>query len=337
MIMLMQGFNIGHVCLDNPLVLAPLAGITNLPFRMITKPFGPAMVVTEMVSAVGLVYRGAKTMKLMTSDPAEHPLAVQIFGRDPDSMAQGAVIAQEAGADLIDINMGCPARKVVRGGSGAGLLKDFGLIEQILKKTRQAVRIPLTVKTRAGWRPGEGEILDLAPVLMDCGVDAVTLHPRYGIQGFSGRADWDIVARFAERFNGPVIGNGDITTPKEAVERLGSHGVAGVMLGRAALGNPWIFRHILDMLQERSPRMPSLDERHRTALRHAGMLKDHVGPDHATLMLRSILMWYTKGLPDSTAFRRSINQIKDFTLLNAMTRDYFERLSMGERLLAVGE
>ena len=318
--------NIGAVRLANPLVLAPLAGVTNLPFRLIAKEHGVGLTVTEMVSAVGLTHRGAKTMKLMDTSPMERPLSVQLFGRDPDSMAEGAIIAQEAGADIIDVNMGCPARKVVRHGSGAALLMDFELIAAILKRMRAVVRVPLTVKTRAGWKPGEGEILDLVPILVDCGVDAVTLHPRFGLQRFGGRADWDLISRLVERFPGPVIGNGDIVRPEEAVERLQNSGCTAVMIGRGALGNPWIFSRTLELLKGGTTVEPGFEERLRTGLGHARLLRDYVGPQRATYMLRSILMWYTKGLPDSAAFRRSINQIKDYELLEEMIESYFASL-----------
>ena len=288
------------------------------------------MVVTEMVSAIGLTQGAAKTMKLLRSSPGERPLSVQIFGRDPDWMARGAAAAEEMGADIIDINMGCPARKVIRHGSGAALLKDFRLIESILKRVRRVVRGPLTVKTRAGWRPGEGGVLDLAPILADCGVDAVTLHGRFGIQGFGGRADWEIIARLVECFPGPVIGNGDVTRPEDVPAMLASTGCAGVMIGRAALGNPWIFRQALALLDGRPAAPPDLDARLLAAGSHARMLAELVGYDSAVYKLRSVLMWYTKGLDGSSAFRRTINQIRDFDLLMRMLEEYFRSLASGD-------
>ena len=321
---------IGGLRLDNPLVLAPMAGITNLPFRILAKEQGPALTVTEMVSAMGLCQRGPKTMKLMASDPIERPLSVQLFGKDPEYLGRAAVLAVEAGADIIDLNLGCPARKVVRHGSGAALLKDFEKIERLLLAVRRAVEVPFTVKTRAGWCQGQGEVLDLAPILAHCGVDAVTLHPRFGVQRFGGKADWDLIARLVERFPGPVIGNGDVTRPQHALTLLKSTGCAGVMIGRGAMGNPWIFRQTLDLLQGREPREPSLKERLDTAARHSRMMRDHVGRPHVVYMLRSVLMWYTKGLPDSAAFRRSINQIKEFDVLMASLEAYFQGLAERE-------
>ncbi|MBW2091935.1 MAG: tRNA-dihydrouridine synthase family protein, partial [Deltaproteobacteria bacterium] len=196
--MSIRGFTLGNLRLDNPLVLAPLSGVTNLPFRLLAKRHGAALVVTEMISGAGLCQGSVKTVRLMDSEPEERPLVVQLFGARPGWLARAAELVQEAGADVIDINMGCPVRKVVRHGAGAALLKDFNLIKDILTQVRRVVTIPLTVKTRIGWKPGVGEIDDLAPILADCGVDGVTLHGRWAIQKYSGKADWSKIARLVE-------------------------------------------------------------------------------------------------------------------------------------------
>jgi tRNA-dihydrouridine synthase B len=322
-----RAFTIGKVQLDNPLLLAPLAGISNLPFRLIAKEHGAALTVTEMVSAMGLSHHGRKTMSLMASVTKERPLAVQIFGHEPESLARAAVVAVEGGADIVDFNMGCPARKVVRSGSGSALLKDFGKVNAILKAIRKAIDAPFTVKTRLGWSPGEGSVFDLVPILHDCGVDAVTIHGRYAVQGFSGQADWTAIARLVTRFDGPVIGNGDVTTPEDARKMLLETGAAGVMIGRGAMGNPWLFSRTLNLLDDLPAVPPDLSERRAVAERHARMLSDHVGPEHATRMLRSILMWYTKGLPNSAAFRRTINHTNDFDELIDRITGYFISLN----------
>ena len=311
--------------------MAPLAGITNLPFRLVAKEHGAALTVTEMVSAAGLCHGAVKTRNLMASSPEEQPLAVQIFGKDPERMARAAEVAVEAGADIIDINMGCPARKVIRHGSGAALLKDFQLAERILRAVRRVLKAPLTVKTRAGWCPGEGEIQDLVPILINEGVDAVTLHPRWAVQGFGGSADWDLLPRLVELFPGPVIGNGDITRPQHVLTRLKSSGCAGIMIGRGALGNPWLFQQTLSLLQGGPLVMPDVETRRRVTEQHAVMLMEHVGLPTATFMLRSVLMWYTKGLPGSSQFRRSINQIKEFEPLMERVDEYFTFLAEAEK------
>jgi nifR3 family TIM-barrel protein len=308
-----------------------LAGISNLPFRMVAKEHGAALTVTEMVSAAGLCHGAAKTMNLMASSPLEKPFSVQIFGKDPERMARAAEVAVDAGADIVDINMGCPARKVVRHGSGAALLKDFRLIERILRAVRRVLRAPLTVKTRAGWSPGEGEIHELAPILINEGVDAVTLHPRWAVQGFGGKADWDLLPRLAEVFPGPVIGNGDITRPQHVLTRLKSTGCAGIMIGRGALGNPWLFQQALSLLRGGPLVQPDVETRQRIAENHAVRLKEHVGLPTAIYMLRSVLMWYTKGLPESAQFRRSINQIKEFEELIDRLGGYFTFLAQVEQ------
>jgi tRNA-dihydrouridine synthase B len=317
------GFNIGSVRLKNPLILAPLAGVTNLPFRLAAKRQGAALTVTEMVSGMGLSMGGEKTRRLMATTPEEKPFCVQLFGKNPDALARGAEIAQEAGADIIDLNLGCPARKVVRHGSGAALLRDFPLVERILNKLRPACKTPLTVKTRIGWKPGEGEVTDLVPILRDNGVDAVTVHGRYAVERFGGSANWDQIARVVEKFPGPVIGNGDITRPAHVLTRLKESGCAGVMIGRGALGNPWIFSQTLDLLHGRPMEPVSLTERFSTAEHHARMLGRHVGEGKAVFMLRSVLMWYTKGLPESASFRQSINRERNFETLLAQLEEYF--------------
>lgn len=247
-------------------------------------------------------------------------------------MAQAAALVQEAGADVIDINMGCSVRKLVRHGAGAALLKDFGLIKEILTQVRQAVTLPLTVKTRIGWKPGVDEIFDLVSILADCGVDGITLHGRWAVQGFSGKADWSKIARLVELFPGPVIGNGDVTSPDQVVRMLSQTGCAGVMIGRAALGNPWIFRQSLARLENRPMMEPDLKTRFRTAREHAGMLRDHFGLPKAVFMLRTILMWYTRGLRNSAAFRDRINQVKDFEELMNILDEYFVELEAGQKM-----
>jgi nifR3 family TIM-barrel protein len=318
--------HIGSVLVDPPLIMAPMAGITNLPFRLAARRHGAGMAATEMVSAKGLLLDSGRTRRMLDTDAAEAPLMVQLFGTEPEVLADAAVEVQEAGASVVDLNVGCPAKKVVRKGAGAALLKDFKLLERILIAMRRAVHVPFTVKTRLGWRPGEGEIEALVPILEGAGVDAVTLHGRFARQGFSGRADWDRIGWLADRFGGPVIGNGDVTSPRLAKTLMDQTGCRGVMIGRAALGNPWIFGQAAEVLAGRVPVEPDPSERLETALAHARSLFDHVGPRLAPFMLRSVLMWYTKGLPESTAFRRSINKVGDYAEIEARMIDYFKGL-----------
>lgn len=329
---------IGGVGLANPFVLAPLAGISNWPFRRLAKQYGASLTVTEMVSAVALSYRGKATVKLLHTDPAfERPFAVQLFGKDPERFALGARVARELGADLIDLNMGCPARKVIRSGSGAALLKDFQLIRQIVRHTVQAVDIPVMVKTRPGFTKNGPSIFELWPILVEEGVAAITLHPRYADAPFSGEADWEIVGRLAEACPVPVIGSGDLTTAEGAVQKLRDYKPAAVMIGRGAKGQPWLFRECLALWQGASPVSVSARERFETAVSHARGLGRLIGPTRAPFLLRSVLMWYTKGLDGAAEFRRRLCQETDLEKQIALLAELFgqERCSdqiFGENL-----
>jgi len=254
---------IGHLCLNNFVIMAPMAGITNLPFRLMVKKLGAGLVTTEMVSAMGLTLGKKKTYEYIKSDPREKPLAVQIFGSSPDVMASAAQTVVNAGADLLDINMGCPVKKVVKTGAGASLLRDRRSVSEIVSAVRRVCPVPLTVKIRAGWSPEEPAACELALVLEDCGVDAITVHPRFATQGYSVHADWPLIGLVKNRVKIPVIGNGDIFEPSQALEMMRQTGCDGVMVGRGAIGNPWIFRQILHLTQGLPvPRPPT----RRTAL-----------------------------------------------------------------------
>ncbi|HKI50028.1 MAG TPA: tRNA-dihydrouridine synthase family protein, partial [Desulfobacteria bacterium] len=209
---------IGTLTLKNRLIMAPMAGITNPPFRRIAKRLGAGLVVTEMVSAMGLSRNHEKTLRYLKSDPEEKPLSVQIFGADPQIMAMAAEMAIERGADMVDINMGCPARKVIKNGSGGGLLRNPAAVEKMVTAVRKACTVPLTVKIRAGWSAGETNYSEIAGIIEDCGADAVTVHPRFVKQGFSGHADWRIIGQIKEKLSIPVIGNGDVFKPELALQ-----------------------------------------------------------------------------------------------------------------------
>lgn len=317
---------IGNVVLENPLIMAPMAGLTNLPLRLMARRHGAAMVVTEMISAAGLSRNDPKTLTYLHSSPEERPLAVQIFGSDPAAMAESARIAESMGADMVDVNMGCPARKVLRGGAGGGLLREPELARDILLAVRRAITIPLTVKIRAGWSPAQPIARYLAKMAEEAGVDAVTLHPRYVTQKFTGQAQWDIIARVKESVAIPVIGNGDITTPDLALRIQKETGCDGIMIGRAAVGNPWLFREILDKSAGREVRRPSLAERKAVILEHFHLLCEWVGELRAARIMRGLLVKYTRGLPNSTHFRKQFTSIRDRQTMTSTVTDYFEAL-----------
>ncbi len=314
---------IGTIRLKSPFIMAPMAGVTNLPFRLIAKRLGAAMVTTEMVSAVGLTLKNEKTLAYLETRAEERPLAVQLFGAAPESMAEAAGMAVEAGADLIDINLGCPVRKLAKTGAGAALLDRPDQVARIAEAVRRASPLPLTAKMRAGWCPERPAAEHTARVLEDCGADGLTVHPRFATQGYSGRADWGLIGRVKEAVRIPVVGSGDVFRPEDAVRMLRDTGCDGVMIARGALGNPWIFRQILDLTEGRSPRPPELSERRAVILEHYGLLAETMGEARAPYMMRGLLLAYTKGLPHSTWFRGRITRMRDKESLLSLLDEYF--------------
>lgn len=325
--------HIGDLKLENRLIMAPLSGISNLPFRMIAKRLGAGLVTTEMISAMGIARRQEKTFRYLKSDPEERPLSVQIFGADAQVMAEACRIVVDAGADLVDINMGCPARKVLKTGAGGALLRSPDRVRDIVSAVRAVCPVPLTVKTRAGWSPDEPVACDLVRIVEDCGADAITIHPRFVTQRFSGRADWDIISQVKARAGIPVIGNGDICSASCAMDMERQTGCDGVMIGRGAMGNPWIFSQILDMDKGLVPRPPELSERWEIILSHFSLLMDFLGEERAARIMRGLLLWYTKGLPRSSRFRAAFTGIHDMDSMMAATGAYFSFLtgSIGTR------
>lgn len=317
---------IGSLKLENWLVMAPMAGITNLPFRLLVKKFGAGLVTTEMISALGLTLGQKKTFQYLKSHPDERPLAVQIFGERPEAMAVASEIAVEAGAQIVDINMGCPAKKVVKTGSGGALLRSPQKAKEIVSAVRRACPVPLTVKMRAGWSPDQPAIFQMARVMEDCGADAITVHPRFVTQGFSGHADWTIIAQVKEQLRIPVIGNGDIFNSSLAFKMRGQTGCDGVMLGRGAVGTPWIFKQILDSENGLGVYEPHLDERRAFIMEHFHLLSLLRGEQSAARVMRGLLLWYTKGLPHSSLFRGALTSIKDNDTLITALDHYFSRL-----------
>jgi tRNA-dihydrouridine synthase B len=329
-------FHIGTLKLENDLIMAPLAGITNLPFRRIIKKLGPGLVTTEMVSAMGLVMGKNKTLRYLKSHPDEKPLAVQIFGSRPEAMAGAAEISVEAGADIVDINMGCPARKVVKNGSGGALLCNLHTIGEIISSVRKVCSVPLTVKIRTGWSPTHASAQEIALLAEDCGADAVTLHPRFVTQGFSGCADWTIIAKVKEALKIPVIGNGDVTNPLLALKMKEQTGCDGIMIGRAAVGNPWIFKQILALENGLSVQPPSLDDRRALILEHFNYLSMEIGENRAAKNMRGLLLSYTKGLPNSRHFRSTFTSINDIDTLISALDEYFSALEAHSSLEDTG-
>jgi nifR3 family TIM-barrel protein len=300
---------IGSVKLANKTILAPLAGITNLPFRLLAKEAGCALVCSEMISAHGLVNRSKRTRQMLDSRPEEKPLSVQIFGSQPDIMAEAARFVEFSGADIIDINFGCSVRKIIKTGSGVALMKAPQAAEAVIKAVRKAVRIPLTIKLRTGWNPTGNQAFEISKIAEFCGVDAITIHPRTASQGFSGQCDWTIIAELKNRVNVPVIGNGDIFCADDALAMVEQTRCDAVMIGRMAIGNPWIFSHVLARLQGETEPEADLQSRFEIMTRYMQESVKYFGEEIACRMMRSRLCWFAKGLRNSSQFRKSINQI----------------------------
>ncbi|MBN1627411.1 MAG: tRNA dihydrouridine synthase DusB [Deltaproteobacteria bacterium] len=319
---------IGNIELKNRLMLAPMAGVTSLPFRMMARGMGADLVFSEMVSAMGLTLNSAKTLVLLKSHPSERPFAVQLFGSRPDAMARAACISAEAGADIIDINMGCPVKKVTKTGAGAFLMRDTNNAQEIVKAVRLSCRLPLTVKIRAGWSADRMNACEMARMMEDCGVDAISVHPRFATQGYSGKADWGLITRVKQEVSIPVIGNGDINSPSDALRMEKETGCDGLMIGRAAVRNPWIFRQILQLEKGLPVHEPDLSERRSLIMEHYNFLTDVMEEHRAALRMRGLLLSYTKGLPGSGRFRDRFTKIKDVRSLMESMDDYFS--SLGE-------
>jgi nifR3 family TIM-barrel protein len=301
--------NIGSVKLENKTILAPLAGITNLPFRLIAKEAGCALVCSEMVSAHGLVNGSYRTQQLLDSQPEEKPLSVQIFGSQPEVMAEAACLVESSGADVIDINFGCAVRKITKTGAGVALMRRPDTAAAVIRAVRQSVRIPLTIKLRSGWDPTGHQAFEISKIAESCGVDAIAIHPRTATQGFSGLADWALIKELKKQVSVPVIGNGDIFSAEDAMDMLAQTGCDAVMIGRMAIGNPWIFSLVLARMQGQPEPRIDLDQRFDIMKRYLRESVTYFGEEIACRMMRSRLCWFAKGLRNSSQFRKSINHI----------------------------
>lgn len=305
-----KSFQIGTLQLDHPFVVAPMAGVSDLPFRLLCREEGASLVYTEMVSAKGLVRGGAKTHAYLASLPDERPLGVQLFGSDPNELGEAAALLEGEGrADLIDVNMGCPVRKVVKTGAGSALLCDPPKVGAIVAGIRRRTKLPVTIKIRAGWDARSINAPEVARVAQNEGADAVTLHPRTREQGYAGAADWSLVAMTQEAVRIPIIGSGDIVTPQQAVERAAAHPRGLVMIGRGAMGRPWFFRQVL--ARWRGEAAPAVDAEARLDLlrRHFRHYLALHGEYRAVREFRKHLLAYGKGTRGARELRGQVSAL----------------------------
>lgn len=317
---------IGNINLENNLLLAPMAGVTDLPFRMLCKEEGCGLLYTEMVSAKAILYKNKNTAELLKVREEERPIAVQLFGSDPRIMSEMAKLIEPGPFDIIDVNMGCPVPKVVNNGEGSALMKNPKLVEEILSSMVKVLKKPVTVKFRKGFNDSCINAVEIAKIAESCGVASVAVHGRTREQYYSGKADWDIIRQVKEAVKIPVIGNGDIFTPQAAKAMLEETGCDGLMLARGARGNPWIFSRInryLDTGELLPP--PAVDEIIRMILRHGRLQAEQRGECMGMREMRKHVAWYTAGLPHSSVLRNRVNQVETIVELEELFMHTFQK------------
>ncbi|MBC7901389.1 MAG: tRNA dihydrouridine synthase DusB [Saprospiraceae bacterium] len=303
----MKAFKIRDIEINPPLILSPMAGVTDYTFRrLIKRRGGVGLVVSEFISVEGLTRHNPKSKRQMHFAEEERPFAVQIFGGQPERMALGAEMAQEVGADILDVNCGCPAPKVVRNGGGSGLLRDLPRLETILKEIKKTITIPLTLKLRTGFSESTINVVEVAKMAEQCGVEHIQVHGRTKEQGYKGLANWDLIKQVKEAVTVPVSGNGDITTIEYGIERWKESGTDGILIGRGAMQNPWIFRQFQDVIEGRKPYQPDLSEKKAVLLEFFGMCREEMPEIVALGKMKQLAGQFTKGLIGGAQFRQTL-------------------------------
>jgi len=316
---MIRKLQIGNVQLDNNLILAPMAGVTDLPFRLLCKEQGAGLLCMEMVSAKAIYYNNKNTESLLAIDDREPPVSLQLFGSDADIVSEMAKRIEERPFSILDINMGCPVPKVVNNGEGSALMKNPKLVEEIVTKTVKAIHKPVTVKIRKGFDEEHVNAVEIARIAEASGAAAVAVHGRTREQYYHGKADWDIIRQVKEAVCIPVIGNGDVRSPKDAERMLQETGCDGIMIGRGVQGNPWIFRQILHFMETGEQLLaPSVPEVKETMRRHVRLLAECKGEYTAVREMRKHVAWYTAGLPNSARLRARVNEVESLEELEVL-------------------
>lgn len=318
--MKLKGFKIGNINIEGGLCLGPMAGVSDLPFRRLCKEMGASLLVTEMVSAKAIYFKNKNTEPLMKIDKDEHPVALQLFGSDSDIIALMAAQIENRDFDIFDFNMGCPVPKIVNNGEGSALMKNPKLVEEILSKLVKSVKKPVTLKIRKGFNEDNINAVEIAKIAEASGVSAIAVHARTREQYYSGKADWSIIKAVKSAVNIPVIGNGDVTDGKSAEEMYEYTGCDGIMIARAARGNPWIFREIRDYFCSKTVEKPAKDEVIDMILKHCRLQMEYDDEIMAVRKMRKHVAWYTHGMKGSSALRDRVNHVESYNELEHLLR-----------------
>ena len=321
---MLKPINIGPLEIDDPIVLAPMSGVTDMPFRRLVKRAGAGLVVSEMIASRAMVHAARKTMKMATHCADEYPISVQLAGCEPDVMAEAARINEDFGATIIDINMGCPVKKVTNGDAGSALMRDLGLASKLLEVTVNAVNIPVTLKMRTGWDDDTRNAPQLAKIAEDCGIQAIAVHGRTRCQFYKGRADWPFIASVKDAVNIPVFGNGDVVSVDDAKKLLEDSGADGILVGRGTYGRPWFLNQISHYLKT-GERLadPTVEAQMEIVLEHFDAIVSHYGAQPGVKIARKHLGWYSKGLSNSAEFRQEVFQLDTPDAVKARIRAFY--------------